>query len=226
MPLPPGQRDLGRFPRFGTNLGPPPPVPENPALEVAGAVTEPFAVPLGELEQRPRREVVADLHCVAGWSATGLRWEGVPFADFYRERIEPVLAPGARVTHVLLVSLEGYRVYALLEDALRDDVLLAFKLDGEPLDGDHGAPLRFVSPSQYGYVNAKHLCRIELHEAEPREDYGRAGNLMLKLVGFKRHPRARVWEEERHRFLPAWTVRRAYRLFIAPTKRLSKRRHA
>src|SRR5256886_1493162 len=30
-------------------------------------------------------------------------------------------------------------------------------------------------------------------------------------------PRARVWEEERHRYLPAWSVRRFYRLLIAPT---------
>jgi len=29
-------------------------------------------------------------------------------------------------------------------------------------------------------------------------------------------PRARVWEEERHRYLPAWSVRRFYRLLITP----------
>ncbi|HMC33774.1 MAG TPA: hypothetical protein VKH65_05185 [Myxococcales bacterium] len=33
---------------------------------------------------------------------------------------------------------------------------------------------------------------------------------------FKPHPRARVWEEERHRDLPAWSVRRFYRLLIPP----------
>src|SRR2546427_13276688 len=36
-------------------------------------------------------------------------------------------------------------------------------------------------------------------------------------------PRARVWEEERHRYLPAWSVRRFYRLLIAPTAFLGAR---
>ena len=56
-----------------------------------------------------------------------------------------------------------------IEDALGDDVLIAEHLDGRPLDGDHGAPVRLVSPSQYGFISTKHLCRIELHTAEPAE---------------------------------------------------------
>jgi len=57
------------------------------------------------------------------------------------------------------------------EDALADGVLIADRLDGRPLDGDHGAPARLVSPNQYGLVSTKHLCRIELHTAEPSENY-------------------------------------------------------
>jgi DMSO/TMAO reductase YedYZ molybdopterin-dependent catalytic subunit len=46
-------------------------VATEPALEVGGAVTEPLTLPLRELGTLARRQVVADLHCVAGWSATG-----------------------------------------------------------------------------------------------------------------------------------------------------------
>src|SRR5881227_1514938 len=109
--LPPGQHAVSGFPRFGTHLNlRPPAVPADPAIEIRGAVTEVLTVPLARLAQLPRRELVADLHCVSGWSATGLRWEGVPFAGFYREVIEPALAPHVAVTHLALEGLDGYRI--------------------------------------------------------------------------------------------------------------------
>jgi DMSO/TMAO reductase YedYZ molybdopterin-dependent catalytic subunit len=102
-------------------------------------------------------------------------------------------------------------------------VLIAEKLDGRPLDSDHGAPARLVSPSQYGFVSTKHLCRIELHTAEPAPTYHRARLIQLGLQLVKPHPRARVWHEERHRFLPAWAVRPAYRLIVPVIRSLSAR---
>lgn len=209
MSLPPGQRRVEGFPRFGTHLHRPPPVvPDDPVIEIGGAVTAPFAVPLSDLASLPRREVTADFHCVAGWSATGLRWEGVPFATLYREVIEPAVRPGAVVSHLLVTGLDDYRVAVAIEDALGDDVLIAEHLDGGPLDGDHGAPARLVSPDQYGFVNAKHVCRIDVHTSDPGDHFGGPPLSRAILWLFVRHPRARVWHEERHRFLPPWLVRR------------------
>jgi DMSO/TMAO reductase YedYZ molybdopterin-dependent catalytic subunit len=223
--LPPGQSAIRGFPRFGTHFHhPPPAVPAEPTLEVGGAVTEPLTLPLPELRTLPRREVAADFHCVAGWSATGLRWEGVPFAAFYRDVLAPRVA--GTVTHVKFAGSDGHWSVALLEDVLGDDVLLAEQLDGRPLDGDHGAPLRLVSPGQYGFVNTKHLCRIELLTAEPANCVGSASaqaHVGLRLFGYKRFVRARVWEEERHRFLPPRLVRELSRLLIPGIRRLSRR---
>ena len=99
MSLPPGQRAVEGFPRFGTHLHrPPPPVPPDPVIEIGGAVTEPFSVPLARLAELPRRLLTADFHCVAGWSATGLRWEGVAFETFYGTIIEPALQSGASIS--------------------------------------------------------------------------------------------------------------------------------
>jgi DMSO/TMAO reductase YedYZ molybdopterin-dependent catalytic subunit len=222
--LPPGQRAVEGFPRFGTHFADPPPaVPADPAIEIGGAVTEPFALPLSALAELPRRELSADFHCVAGWSATGLRREGVAFADFYRQVIEPSVAPGASITHLTFQGLDGYRSFASIEDALADDVLIAEHHDGRPLGADHGAPVRLVSPGQYGFISTKHLCRIELHTAEPSESYhpSKVRQLGLRLV--EPHPRARVWQEERHRRLPAWSLRLPYRLLIPPIRFLSAR---
>ncbi len=225
MTLPPGQRAVGGFPRFGTHLHlPPPTVPVEPAIEISGAVATTVVVPLADLASLPRREITADFHCVAGWSATNLHWEGVGFETFYRKLIEPSLKPGTRVTHLVFEGLDRYRSIALLEDILTDDVLIAERLDGQPLDGDHGAPARLVSPNQYGFINTKHLCRIELHTTEPPANYHPSPFMQLGLqLVVKPHRRARVWQEERHPQLPAWSVRTVYKFFIPAIRSLSAR---
>jgi DMSO/TMAO reductase YedYZ molybdopterin-dependent catalytic subunit len=198
--LPPGQRALDRFPRFGTNQGPPPAVPAAHAIEVAGAVDEPATIT--DLASLPRRTLLADFHCVAGWSALGLRWEGVPLRDLLR--------PSAAATHVRLEGLDGHWSVMLLEDALADDVLLADRLNVAPLDAKHGAPVRLVAPAHYGFVNVKHLCRIELLTAEPAQSHGAASGLAdvgLRLLGYRRFTRARVWKEERNAVVPARFIR-------------------
>ena len=225
--LPPGQHAVKGFPRFGTHLHhPAPAVPDDLSIEIHGAVTKPVSVALADLATLPRREQTSDFHCVAGWSATGLRWEGVPFAAFYREVVEPVVAPGAQVTHLVFGGLDGYRCVVALEDALADDVLIAERLDGRPLDSDHGAPVRLISPSQYGFVSTKHLCRIELRTTAPAENFGAASQLsrtlMLKPL-FERHPRSRVWHEERNRTIPSWALRPIYRALTPPLMALCAR---
>jgi DMSO/TMAO reductase YedYZ molybdopterin-dependent catalytic subunit len=218
--LPPGQRPIEGFPRFGTGLWrPPPPVPADPVITVRGAVTEAFDVPLVTLATLPRRELTADFHCVAGWSATDLRWEGVPFDAFYRAVIEPALEPGVEITHVVFRGLDRYRSVLLIEDALADGVLVADRLDGRPLDGDHGAPVRLLSPTQYGYMSTKHLHRIEVHAGEPkRPRWTLVGSWLLRS-----HPRARVAEEERHGLVPGWLVRPFYTALKAPLLWLTAR---
>jgi DMSO/TMAO reductase YedYZ molybdopterin-dependent catalytic subunit len=212
--LPPGQRKAEGFPRFG---GPskPPTVPANPALEITGAVREPVTVAMSELSTLPRTEQTSDFHCVAGWSATGLRWEGVGFTTFYRSIIEPQLSPAMSVTHVVFCGLDRYRAIVSVEDALQKDVLLADRLDDEPLSLAHGAPLRLISPQQYAYMSAKHLCAIEIHTSAPSV---RRGSVL-----FRTHPRARVWREERNGVLPTVIVRPVYRSLIRTFMRRSAR---
>ncbi len=225
--LPPGQRRIDGFPRFGTHLQrPPPAVPQDPVIEIRGAVTTPVVVPVADLSRLPRQRITADFHCVAGWSATDLQWEGVPFETLYRMVVEPLVRPGARITHIVFGGLDGYQAAMAIQDATAPDVLIADRLDGRPLDAAHGAPARFVSPNQYGYMNTKHLCVIEVLTAEPTRPLGAAhpvSKVVLRGPLIKRHPRARVWEEERHPYIPARFLRRFYRLFIPPGVTLGAR---
>ena len=57
-----------------------------------------------------------------------------------------------------------------LEEAMGDDVLLAWGLNGGSLPPQHGFPLRLVVPGWYGMTNVKWLASIELLD-EPYDGY-------------------------------------------------------
>jgi DMSO/TMAO reductase YedYZ molybdopterin-dependent catalytic subunit len=107
----------------------------------------------------------------------------------------------------------------MLEDVLAEDVVVADRLDGRPLDPEHGAPVRLVSPAQYGFISTKHLCRIEVCDTEPRVRYHPSLLVHLGLQMVKPHRRARVAYEERHRYLPAWLARPIYHRLVGTVRR-------
>jgi DMSO/TMAO reductase YedYZ molybdopterin-dependent catalytic subunit len=210
--LPPGQREILEFPRFGidkfaTRF------PQDTAridIELCGDV-ERTVLAENALQGLPRIEQVSDFHCVTTWSKLGLRWGGVRFSDFYEQVIVPRAAPKPGATVLLLRAQDGARTSLALEDALAPNVLLADELDGRPLSIEHGAPVRIVAPSQYGYKSAKHLSHIEF-----RSDLS-----TFRPSGFRfmDHPRARVAYEERGLYFPGWFLRSLYRPLIGITIR-------
>ncbi|MET8152945.1 molybdopterin-dependent oxidoreductase [Actinoplanes sp. NPDC049668] len=212
--LPPGQRELRVFPRFSDNpLRRPPAAPERATLTVAGAVRQPLTVGLDELHDLvPRTSLTADFHCVTTWTVRDITWRGALFADFWHRVVVPRCEPDPEVRYLVVRGLDGVQAVVDLRDALEPDVLLADELDGAPLGDVHGAPLRFVTPRQYGYKNIKHLHGIEVCRTAPPSTFGA-----------KEHPRARVAFEERHATLPAWTLRWAYRSLVPLTARLAER---
>lgn len=133
---------------------------------------------------------------------------GFPISDFYELIALPNTKPAAGATLVVLQGGDGYRSALSLEDLLADDVLLADRINGDPLGVAHGAPLRLVAPAHYGYKSVKHLQSIEF----------RASRLGYRFPwpypGFMDHPRARVAMEERASFLPNWLIRPLYRFFV------------
>ena len=48
----------------------------------------------------------------------------------------------------------------------RGDVILAYEMNGEPINRDHGFPLRVIVPGVVGVRNVKWLGRIEVSETE------------------------------------------------------------
>lgn len=210
--LPPGQRERSDFPRFGLTRFADrfPRETERIRLQIAGDVAEQITV-ASELGHLPRVDQTSDFHCVTTWSRRALHWSGVRFADFFRQIVVPLARPHAAATFVVLRCQDGYAVSLPLEDLMAEGVLLADRLDGEPLPIAHGAPLRLVAPAHYGYKNAKHLRGVELW----RDDR----NYRPAAFRFMDHPRARVALEERGRGAPGWLLRFLYRPLVTPTIR-------
>lgn len=208
--LPAGQTSaaLQRFglPQFAAVR---PAVPQRPIVWVYGVVRRPVQIELADLLSLPGRRVQeADLHCVTTWSATGLRWGGVPFRVVH-EHLAELVRPHRDCYWVTVSGLDGYRTCLALSDALADDVLLADTLGGASLAPDQGAPARLVAPAHYGFKSVRHVCAIEYRT---KYESGTAG--------WMAHRRGRVAREERSPVLPGWLWRRVWSRLVP---RLRKR---
>jgi DMSO/TMAO reductase YedYZ molybdopterin-dependent catalytic subunit len=58
-------------------------------------------------------------------------------------------------------SYDGYSTNLPLEEALKSDVILAHRVDGEPLPTEHGGPVRVVTPQLWAWKGAKWVRRVE-----------------------------------------------------------------
>jgi len=135
-------------------------------LAVGGMVRQPLTLSLADLRAMPSRTQITRHDCVEGWSAIG-QWQGIPLAHILA--VADIL-PAARFAVFycaddLDASLDGSGQYYEsidLIDAFHPQTILAFALNGKPLDAAHGAPLRLRVERQLGYKQAKYLMRIAL----------------------------------------------------------------
>lgn len=138
--LPPGQRVTLKFPVL--HLGKVPPFdPTTWSLKLWGAVEQPMMLSWADFQKLPRRPVTLDLHCVTQWSKFDTLWEGVALRDLIDET---GIKLHDDVSHLIQVAANGYKTNLPLSIALQDNFLLATHYNGQPLDPEHGYPLRGV----------------------------------------------------------------------------------
>ena len=68
---------------------------------------------------------------------------------------------------------QDYQRSLPVAEALREDVLLAYEMNGAPLPPQHGFPVRLVVPGWYGMAHVKWLRRITVL-AEPFDGFQHA----------------------------------------------------
>src|SRR5207248_894464 len=108
-------------------------------LRVFGLVEQEMRLSYEELRALPASDVVADIHCVTGWSRLGDTWTGVAIQEVL-ERCRP----RAEATHVMAHCEFGYTTSVPLEVVDDDDVLLCYGWNGQDLTQEHGFPLRLL----------------------------------------------------------------------------------
>ncbi|WP_289089428.1 sulfite dehydrogenase [uncultured Sulfitobacter sp.] len=154
-------------------------------LMVNGLVDRPLVFTYADLERFPRENHVYFCECAAN---SGMEWAGAQLngAQFTHGMIHNMEYTGVPLR--LLLEEAGYDpagkwVYVEGADASSngrsipmekalDDVLVAFKANGEALRKEHGYPVRLVVPGWEGNLWVKWLRRIEVTDApvESREE--------------------------------------------------------
>ncbi|MBB1497852.1 protein-methionine-sulfoxide reductase catalytic subunit MsrP [Paracoccus sp. MC1862] len=161
----------------------------DPAENAGQLTTDPWAVEVGGLVDRPGSYSVADLapenaveeriyrlRCVEAWSMV-IPWLGIPLASV----LDKVgVQPGARfVAFETLLRPEEmpeqrrrsmdwpYREGLRLDEAMHPLTILATGLYGRPMPNQNGAPIRLVVPWKYGFKSIKSIVKITLTDSQP-----------------------------------------------------------
>jgi len=150
---------------------------EDYRLMINGMVEKPLVFTYADLERFPRENHVYFCECAAN---TGMEWAGAQLngAQFTHGMIHNMEYTGVPLR--LLLEEAGYDtsrrwIYVEGADAASngrsipmekalDDVLVAFKANGEALRREHGYPVRLVVPGFEGNLWIKWLRRIEVRD--------------------------------------------------------------
>ena len=126
-------------------------------LTVNGKVRRKLVFTRDELATLPQHEATLPISCVEGWSTTQ-RWRGVRVRDLLDR------AGADSSAEVRVHSLQRRRAYRFSDlnrwHAHDPDTLLALEVNGEPLDLDHGYPLRLIGPNRPGVMQTKWVTRL------------------------------------------------------------------
>ncbi|HEY6379207.1 MAG TPA: sulfite oxidase [Candidatus Dormibacteraeota bacterium] len=168
-------------------------------LMVEGRVRRSLTLSLADLQDLPVRTLAATMECAGNGRAdltprplsqpwlleavgTG-EWTGAALGDVL-ERASLLADARELVFTGLDRGVEGgveqrYERSLPLAEALRDEVLIAYRLNGAPLPPQHGFPARLVVPGWYGMTNVKWLSRITA-VTEPFAGYQQVSGYRLR----------------------------------------------
>jgi DMSO/TMAO reductase YedYZ molybdopterin-dependent catalytic subunit len=123
-------------------------------------------------------EQITRLVCVEGWSAIAW-WAGLRFDDLLRAYPPASQAKWVRVESSVNLDISGnpdpYYVSLDLATARHPQTLLATHFNGQPLNVEHGAPLRLLVPVKLGLKNVKAITKLTYVAEEPRDYWAERG---------------------------------------------------
>lgn len=154
--LPPGQYHTERFPVL--HVGDVPTYDMRKwSFRVFGEVEHELTLSWDELRALPASEITTDIHCVTKWSKFDTRWKGVLLRDLF-----DLVGRRPTARHMIVHAEYGYTANVPIGDALGDRCLLAYEYDGQPIEPEHGYPVRTLIPHLYFWKSVKWARAIEL----------------------------------------------------------------
>ncbi|HEX7323458.1 MAG TPA: molybdopterin-dependent oxidoreductase [Mycobacterium sp.] len=138
------------------------------SLRIEGLVENPTTLSYQDILAMPKHEQITQHYCIQGWSGVA-KWGGVRMSDIL-ERVRPL--PSAR--WVVFYSMadagadpEEGRYYDChpIAHMKAPTCLLAYEMNGEPLNVTHGAPLRLRNEREIGFKQVKWIEGIEFVES-------------------------------------------------------------
>ena len=151
-------------------------------LKTSGLVEKPLDLSFDEMQKLPQKQFTASFQCVTKWSIKDLVWDGVAISE-----IAKMTGVKPEAKWVMFRCADGYSAPVPLEDALADDSLVAFKMNGRPIPQQQGYPSRPFIAHLYGWKSAKWLNEIQFL---PGYEDG-----YWEMFGY--NERGDIWEEER-----------------------------
>ena len=134
-------------------------------LRVGGSARRSIEMTLAEVEAYGTREQYTTLQCISnevgGELMSNALWTGFPLRDLVRD-VEPL--PSA--AYVVFKAEDDYTESLPLAYAMEERVMLAYRMNGEPLPRKHGFPVRLIAPGKYGIKNTKWITEIALMNEE------------------------------------------------------------
>ena len=145
------------------------------ALRVDGLVENPARLSYRQLLAMPRQEQITQHFCIQGWSGVA-KWAGVPMRDIC-ELVRP--SPNAKwvVFYSFADGSVGGRYYDChpIDSMYHDLTILAYEMNGAPLNESHGAPLRLRDEVELGFKQVKWIEAIEFVESFEHLGAGQGG---------------------------------------------------
>ena len=155
-------------------------------LRVDGLVGNPVELSYAELLAMPKQEQITQHFCIQGWSGVA-KWAGVPMRS-----ICELVRPAANAKWVVFYSFSdgpvGGRYYDChpIASMYHDLTILAYEMNGEPLNESHGAPLRLRDEVELGFKQVKWIEAIEFVETFEHLGAGQGGyNEDQEFYGFR-----------------------------------------
>lgn len=120
---------------------------------------------ISTFEALPQRDMVIEHKCIEGWSSI-VHWGGTRFSDFHARYVDQV----GDVPFVSLETPDGlYYVGWDMASIMHPQTMLALREGDQPLDQDHGAPLRLATPNKYGIKCLKRIGVIRYAREQPAD---------------------------------------------------------